>query len=61
MREYLAALNASRRDQESGGGDGSGASNSDRGKLPKEISLTDRAAWVERRGVDPFSHNQSRR
>ena len=55
VREYLAALDAARRDEESGGGDGSGSSNSGGGKPPKEISLTDpQAAWVARKGVDPF-------
>ena len=55
VREYLAALDAARRDEESGGGDGSGSSNRGGGKPPKEISLTDpQAAWVARKGVDPF-------
>ena len=55
VREYLAALDAARRDEESGGGDGGGSSNSGDGKPPKEISLTDpQAAWVARKGVDPF-------
>ena len=48
VREYLAALDAARRDEESGGGDGGG-------KPPKEISLTDpQAAWVARKGVEPL-------
>jgi transposase len=55
VREYLAALDAARRDEESGGGDGCGSSNSGGGKSPKEISLTDpQAAWVARKGVDPL-------
>jgi hypothetical protein len=55
VREYLAALDAARLDEESGGGDGSGSNNSSGGKPPKEISLTDpQAAWVARKGVDPF-------
>src|SRR6187455_1618843 len=55
VREYLAALDASCRDEESGGGDGSGSSNSGGGKPPKQVSLTDpQAAWVARKGVDPF-------
>ena len=54
VREYLAALDAAR-NEESRGGDGSGSSNSGDGKPPKEISLTDpQAAWVARKGVDPF-------
>ena len=61
VREYLAALDAARRDEESGGGgDGSGSSNSGGGKPPKQISLTDpQAAWVARKGVDP-AHPQTR-
>ena len=55
VREYLAALDAAHRDEESGGGDGGGSSSSGDGKPPKEISLTDpQAAWVARKGVDPF-------
>ncbi len=55
VREYLAALDAACRDEESGGGDGGGSSSSGDGKPPKEISLTDpQAAWVARKGVDPF-------
>ena len=51
----MAALDAARRDQESGGGDGCGSSNSGGGKSPKQISLTDpQAAWVARKGVDPL-------
>jgi hypothetical protein len=52
VREYLAALDTARRDEESGGGDGSGSGGS---KPPKQISLTDpQAAWVARKDVDPF-------
>jgi len=55
VREYLAALDAARHNAEGGGGDGGGSSNSGDGKPPKEISLTDpQAAWVARKGVDPF-------
>jgi hypothetical protein len=55
VREYLAALDAARRDEDNGGGDGSGSSNSGGGKPPKEISLTDpQAAWVARKSMDPF-------
>jgi hypothetical protein len=51
VREYLAALDAARRDEESGGGDGGGCGD----KPPKQISLTDpQAAWVARKGVDPL-------
>ena len=55
VREYLAALDAARRDEESGGGDGNGSGGSGGGKPAKQISLTDpQAAWVARKGVDPF-------
>jgi transposase len=56
VREYLAALDAARSNQENDDGQsgGSGGSGS-RSKPPKEISLTDpQAAWVTRPGVDPF-------
>ena len=56
VREYLAALDAARSDEENGDGDGgvsSGGGN--RRKPPKEVSLTDpQATWVARPGVDPF-------
>jgi hypothetical protein len=56
VREYLAALDAARSDEESGDGDTSGSSGSgSRSKPAKEVSLTDPlAAWVARPGVDPF-------
>jgi transposase len=54
VREYLAALDAAR-NEDSGGGDSGGSDNGGGGKPPKEISLTDpQAAWVARKGVDPF-------
>src|SRR6202140_3022445 len=56
VREYLAALDAARGDE--GGGDGEGGrsgGSGSRSKPAKEVSLTDpQAAWVARRGVDPF-------
>jgi transposase len=56
VREYLAALDAAR--SEDDGGDGTNGGGNDRGrggKPPKEMSLTDpQAAWVARKGVDPF-------
>jgi transposase len=54
--EYLMALDAARRDDESSGGDDSGASGGgSRRSAPKEVSLTDpQAAWVARKGTDPF-------
>jgi transposase len=57
VREYLAALDAARTDEESGGGDngGSRGDGSSRRKPGKEVSLTDpQATWVTRPGVDPF-------
>jgi transposase len=53
VREYLAALDAARSDEERDGGVDTGGSS--RRKPPKEVSLTDpQAAWVARPGVDPF-------
>jgi IS5 family transposase len=56
VREYLAALDAARGDEESSDGDGGGSSSAgSRRKPPKEVSLTDpQATWVARPGVDPF-------
>ncbi len=55
VREYLAALDAARRDDEGEGGDGSGSNDGGGGKPPKEVSLTDpQAAWVARKSMDPF-------
>ena len=54
VREYLAVLDAARRDEESDGDSGASGGGS-RGSSPKEVSLTDpQAAWVARRGTDPF-------
>lgn len=46
----------SRSDEESGGGDDNDASDGgSRRSAPKEVSLTDpQAAWVTRKGTDPF-------
>jgi len=56
VREYLAALDAARVDEESGVAGGGGSSDGGtRSKPPKEVSLTDpQAAWVARQGIDPF-------
>jgi hypothetical protein len=56
VREYLAALDAARSNQENDDGDSDGSSGSgSRSKPPKEVSLTDpQATWVARPGVDPF-------
>jgi len=54
VRDYLAALDAAHSDENGGCGEDSGSSNGG-GKPPKEVSLTDpQAAWVARKGVDPF-------
>src|SRR5215213_2330681 len=53
VREYLAALDAANRDEESYGGDDGDTSGS--GSRPKQVSLTDpQAAWVTRPGINPF-------
>jgi len=56
VREYLAALDATRNDEGSGDGDGGGSSTSGgRSKPAKAVSLTDpQAVWVARPGMDPF-------
>jgi transposase len=56
VREYLAALDAARNNEENDDDVGGGLSGSgSRSKPPKEVSLTDpQAAWVVRPGVDPF-------
>ena len=54
VREYLAALDIARGDEDRGGDDGSGEGGQRR-KPPKEVSLTDpQATWVARPGLDPF-------
>jgi transposase len=55
VREYLAALDTARNDEDRGE-DGGGSSEGDhRRKPPKAVSLTDpQATWVARPGVDPF-------
>jgi transposase len=55
VREYLAALDNARADEENDGSCGDDGSSSGRRKLPKEISLTDpQAAWVARKGTEPL-------
>jgi IS5 family transposase len=55
VREYLMALDAARSDEESDGDDSGSSGGSSRRKPPKEVSLTDpQAAWVARKGIDPF-------
>ena len=54
VREYLAALDTARGDEDRGGDDGSGEGGQRR-KPPKQVSLTDpQATWVARPGLDPF-------
>jgi transposase len=53
VREYLAALDVARNDEENGGDDGSLSGGGSRHKPPKEVSLTDpQAAWVARKNTD---------
>ena len=57
VREYLAALDNARTDEENDGrgGDDGGSGGGRRRKPPKEVSLTDpQAAWVARKGTDPL-------
>jgi transposase len=57
VREYLAALDKARSDEENAGGDDSGTSGEGgrEGKSPKQVSLTDpQAAWVTKKGIDPL-------
>jgi transposase len=57
VREYLAALDNARTDEENDGSDGDdgGSRGGRRRKPPKEVSLTDpQAAWVARKGTDPL-------
>jgi len=53
VREYLAALDNARTEEESAGIGGDDDGSGGRRKPPKEISLTDpQAAWVARKGTD---------
>jgi transposase len=55
VREYLAALDTARGDEDGGGDAISSGKGGDRHKPPKEVSLTDpQATWVARPGLDPF-------
>ena len=55
VREYLAALDVARSDDESDGGDGGSSGGGKRRKPAKEVSLTDpQAAWVAKKGMNPF-------
>lgn len=55
VREYLAALDAARDDNENGNDDDGLSGGGNRRKPPKEVSLTDpQAAWVARKNSDPF-------
>ena len=55
VREYLAALDGARGDEDRGGDGGGSGEGGHRRKPPKEVSLTDpQATWVARPGLDPF-------
>src|SRR3984957_9441980 len=55
VREYLAALDTARGDENGGADAGGSGKGGDRHKPPKEVSLTDpQATWVARPGMDPF-------
>src|SRR4029077_8450160 len=55
VREYLAALDTARGDEDGGGDAGGSGKGGNRHKPPKEVSLTDpHATWVARPGLDPF-------
>jgi IS5 family transposase len=55
VREYLTALDAAHNEEGSAGRDDGGSRGGSRRKPPKEVSLTDpQAAWVARKGTDPF-------
>ena len=55
VREYLAALDAAHHDDETGADDGGSNGSSNRGKPPKQVSLTDpQAAWVARKDTEAF-------
>jgi len=54
VREYLAALDNAR-NEENGGDDRGLSGGGNRRKPPKEVSLTDpQSAWVARKNTDPF-------
>jgi Transposase domain (DUF772) len=55
VREYLMALDTARSDEESDADDSGSSGGGSRRKPAKEVSLTDpQAAWVARKGIDPF-------
>src|SRR5215204_2764478 len=55
VREYLAALDTARGDEDGSRDAGGSDKGGDRHKPPKEVSLTDpQATWVARPGLDPF-------
>jgi transposase len=55
VRAYLMALDTARSDEESDADDSGSSGGGSRRKPPKEVSLTDpQAAWVARKGIDPF-------
>jgi IS5 family transposase len=55
VREYLAALDTARDDEDRGADGGGSNEGGHRRKPPKEVSLTDpQATWVARPGLEPF-------
>jgi hypothetical protein len=55
VREYLAALDAADHDEETGADAGGSNDSGNRGKPPKQVSLTDpQAAWVARKNTEAF-------
>jgi IS5 family transposase len=55
VREYLAALDTAHHDEGIGTDDDGSIGSGNRGKPPKQVSLTDpQAAWVARKNTDPF-------
>jgi IS5 family transposase len=55
VRQYLAALDIARGDEDRGRDGGGSDEGGDRRKPPKEVSLTDpQATWVARPGLEPF-------
>jgi len=55
VREYLAALDAAHHDEETGADAGGSNDSGNRGKPPKQVSLTDpQAAWVARKNTEAF-------
>jgi hypothetical protein len=55
VREYLAALDVAHHDEETGADHGDSNGSGNKGKPPKQVSLTDpQATWVARKNTDAF-------